>query len=232
MKQLFAQEKEKWRGIRGTTPSYVGNNFVEQLKKRIADKKHTAFILDKMGISFSSSCLIPFFDINTKKDWNVLEIGCGYGLLGMSLVGKVRKYYGVDIEENAVSGGNQAFKEMGIDNAELFVVNEDGLDIFEDNFFDYIFAENSFIHIPPPLTKQYLKQISHKLKDNGQFNVLLNMKYSGDGVHSHSTHSYTIKEYKLLFENTGLEVLRTLDEKVPFDVYQCGLHIFGSKLKI
>ena len=227
--KLFKEEQELWKSWHAK--DYLGNNFEEGLRGLLYHSGYAKSLFVKMKIS--SDCTLRFFDINSipnLKDWEILEIGCGFGLLGVPFIGKVKSYKGVDIALNLIEKANQAWKNIGIDNVSLFAVDERGLDIFPDNSFDFIFAENVFIHTPPTITRKYLEQISKKLKNNGRFLFEFNMKYDGSGVHRNTTESYTPQELDELFKNSGLKIVQTIEEVEYFLPNQKGRHIFGGRI--
>lgn len=226
--QKFESEKAIWS--RWHDEDYLGVDFVAGLKiqLKLARTRYSAF--RKMYLL--SDCREQFFDFNKvdTKDWNILEIGCGCGFLGMFFVDHVKKYFGVDIDEKMINKGNQALHTIGIKNAELFCVDSRGIDIFDDGHFDFIFCENAFIHIPSILTKQYLRQTAQKLKTEGWFLFEFNTKLEGEGVHRNTTESYTPEELEELFKDTGLQIKKTIKELKYFAPNQRGLHVFGDKL--
>jgi len=225
---IFEKEQKEW--CKAHSEGYFGNDYLGTFQKHLVDKNHHDFLFDKMGLQSSEDRNFSgFFDFKSVcETWNILEIGCGYGLLSIPFLGITKQYSGIDIVEKTVEFGNSIYKELNIPNAKLFVATEVMLDIFDDASFDFIFAENVFIHTPPEITKKYLCQISKKLKSKGKFLVLINMKYKGEGIHGNATESYTILEYEELFKNTGLKILETLDERDYFAENQRGLHIYGE----
>ena len=47
--------------------------------------------------------LLFYTDIKIKKDWILLDLGCGPGRLSMMCHDKIKKYYGVDISQNMIN---------------------------------------------------------------------------------------------------------------------------------
>ena len=82
---------------------------------------------------------VPFFDITKGgQNWSILEIGCGYGAWAAHFCPFVKKYVGVDVSMHNVERGNEALKEVGINNATLRHVCNCNLDFFQNESFDLI----------------------------------------------------------------------------------------------
>ena len=47
--------------------------------------------------------LLFYTDIEIKKDWVLLDLGCGPGRLSMMCWDKIKKYSGVDISQNMIN---------------------------------------------------------------------------------------------------------------------------------
>jgi SAM-dependent methyltransferase len=228
--QEFQEELKVWS--KWHREDYLGpaDKFAEGLKTRLALERAKSPTLAKMRLLPSiEKHFFDFLATNTKK-WSVLEIGCGYGLLGMAFVDLVKKYHGVDINEEVISNGNLALQETGLWGvAELFCVDETGLEIFEDKSFNFIFAENSFIHIPPSVTRFYLEQCVEKLKRYGKFLFQFNLKLDGEGVHRNTTQIYTPTELDRLFSDLGLTILEVIRDEEEFAPGMIGCHVYGRK---
>ena len=83
---------------------------------------------------------------NVKKNSKILDIGCGTGSLLYSLSkDKSLKLYGTDLSKDMLKIANEKLK----DNANLKLGNvENNLLKYKKNYFDYIFIEDAFHHLP------------------------------------------------------------------------------------
>ena len=70
-----------------------------------------------------------------KKNSTVLEVGCGDGRSLEYILGKTKKFFGVDIDSVAVLPAKKRF----VDNPHSSIYLGDGRDLaYKDNFFDYV----------------------------------------------------------------------------------------------
>jgi SAM-dependent methyltransferase len=228
--QEFQRELVVWSKFH--QEDYLGpkDKFAEGLKTQLALEQAKSPTLAKMRLLPSiEKHFFDFLATNTGK-WSILEIGCGYGLFGMAFVDLVRKYRGVDIDEGVIAAGNLALQEIGLwGKAELLRVDETGLEIFEDKSFNFIFAENSFNHIPPSVTRFYLEQCVNKLKRYGKFLFQFNLKLDGEGIHRNTTQMYTPEELDQLFAGLKLDTIEIIKDDNEFAPNQIGCHIYGRK---
>jgi predicted TPR repeat methyltransferase len=228
-KRKFEEDQAVWAEWHAN--NYFGNEaFAEGLKLRRIEENKTHYLLKKMCLH--KDCPEMFFDFldTDTKNWNILEIGCGFGLLGTAFVDHVEKYLGVDIDQNLINRGNVATKEAGINNTQLFCVGQWGIHHLKDDHFDFIFNENAFIHIPRFLTRQYLEQTAKKLKSNGLYHFSFNTIHGvAEGIHRNTTESYTFDELHELFEDTGLFIHKIIENPEHFAENQFGIHVCGGR---
>lgn len=229
---IYESDKEIWDQVHSTGDYF---NQSVPLEECLNNPSFSDYFFKKQGIkrkTVNQKVVEPFFDIDNTdmSEFDILEIGCGLGRLGMPFVKKgIKSYTGVDISQRIVNEGNDVIKKNGVTNAKLFCVTEKLLDIFPNNSFDYIYTDNVFIHCHPELTRIYLKQHASKLKPNGTFNHSFNINYNGPGGHSGTTQDYSMDEIDELFKNIGLKTLKTIDEDNYYAPQKRGIHIFGCK---
>src|SRR3989344_3118701 len=107
-------------------------------------------------------------DSHLNQNSNVLEIGCGTGMIAEKIAPKVKKYTGIDVSKLATDRAIDRLKKLELNNVEVFA--EDFLETnkFKENSFNIIVI-NSVAQFYPNLV--YLNQILSKcillLKNGG-----------------------------------------------------------------
>jgi len=117
--------------------------------------KHPDFDMDK-NILFHP-------EIEIKKDWILLDIGCGPGRLARLSHNLIKQYYGVDISSAMIE---EAKKANNYENVE-FNVNDGHTLLFEDNFFDVVVVATVFQHVGKWIVESYINEIYRTLKPGG-----------------------------------------------------------------
>lgn len=105
--------------------------------------------------------------INMDQTWKVLEIGCGVGNLLRPLSTEVTEAHGVDISSEMLRQARG--RARGYSN--LFLHKTEGeLDMFPDDYFDFVYSSGVFIHFPSkPLVYTYFKEAARVLKPKSTF---------------------------------------------------------------
>ncbi len=107
--------------------------------------------------------------LNLKSNSNVLDVGCGSGLLFSFVSSKVEKVVGIDISSKLLQ---KAKKEKNEINIHLIQADADHLP-FQRNKFDTVFAFTVLQNMPSPLNT--LKEIKFTVKNDGHI-VLTGLK--------------------------------------------------------
>ncbi len=104
----------------------------------------------------------------------VLDFGCGVGRLSKALVPYFGQVYGVDISAEMVKLARIYAPEV------TFLLNQsDNLELFHDNFFDFIYSNIVLQHQPTgELAKAYMREFARVVKPNGT--VVFQMPYKLD----------------------------------------------------
>jgi len=177
---------------------------------------------EESGSSFNE---IKNLFLEEKEKMKILDIGCGAGTISEPLVRKGHEVYGIDIMQEAV----ERARKKGI-KAEVFNLNEGKL-LYEDEFFDVVFALDVIEHIFDP--EKIIKEIYRVLKKKGYFIVSfpnyfdliqkINIFFGKGIVHWEHRHlDYNVwnychirfpllKEIKEVLLNTGFKI-----EKIEF----------------
>jgi SAM-dependent methyltransferase len=124
--------------------------------------------LDKSGFELAKKIFGNDFVLLPAKG-NVLEIGVGLGRV-ITHLAKVRKdinFLGVDISTEMIQKGSK--RVSNFDNITLLVNSGTDLDIFDDNYFDYIYSYATFQHLPRYVVKNYIQEVNRVLKKGGIF---------------------------------------------------------------
>ncbi len=97
------------------------------------------------------------------KDRDLLELGCGTGLVGLSFATIAKSLYGIDSSKNMVEVFNQKAKDLGFSNARA-----DFKDFFHEEFdpVDIVFSSMVFHHIED--TKGAIEKSYKTLRDGGK----------------------------------------------------------------
>lgn len=137
-----------------------------------------AGVFSKKMVDFGSQLLLKCLEVN--KGETVLDVGCGYGPLGLSLV----KAYGV--QATMVDINNRAL-DLARQNAER---NKVEATIFQSNIYEQV--EGKFDHVisNPPIRagKQVVHEIIEKssyfLKDGGDLTIVIQKKQGAPSAKS------------------------------------------------
>jgi len=155
---------------------------IHELRVELLGHKMTfltdAGVFSKKMIDFGSQLLLKCLEV--EKDERVLDVGCGYGPLGLSLV----KAYGV--QATMVDINNRAL-DLARQNAER---NKVEARIFQSNIYEQV--EGKFDHVisNPPIRagKQVVHEIIEKsrdfLKDGGDLTIVIQKKQGAPSAKS------------------------------------------------
>lgn len=192
-----------------------------------------------------------------KKDSVVLDVGCGIGRNAVALTNYISasgSYHGIDIVKSGINWCNERistkypnFKFIHSDilnkhyNKNGSVLASEYKFPFENETFDFIFLTSVFTHMFPTDIKNYMKEISRVLKNNGNcfitFFILnseskqlmvkpesnYNFKYHGEGYYCTKENdpeaaiAYEEKSIISLFESNNMRI----DNKINYGSW-CG----------
>ena len=163
-----------------------------------------AGVFSKKMVDFGSQLLLKCLEVN--KGETVLDVGCGYGPLGLSLA----KAYGV--EATMVDINNRALN-LARQNAER---NKVEATIFQSNIYDQV--EGKFDHVisNPPIRagKQVVHEIIEKsrefLKDGGDLTIVIQKKQGAPSAKSKMEDVFGNCE--IIKKDKGYYILRSVKE--------------------
>lgn len=163
-----------------------------------------AGVFSKKMVDFGSQLLLKCLEAN--KGETVLDVGCGYGPLGLSLV----KAYGV--QATMVDINNRAL-DLARQNAER---NRVEAEIFQSNIYEQV--EGKFDHVisNPPIRagKQVVHEIIEKsrdfLKDGGDLTIVIQKKQGAPSAKSKMEDVFGNCE--IVKKDKGYYILRSVKE--------------------
>lgn len=162
-------------------------------------------VFSRENIDLGSQILIDVLPC-TQGD-TVLDLGCGYGPIGMvaaNLVAPTGKVYMVDVNERAVTLAKKNLVENEIKNAQVLV--SDGLSSVSGQTFDWI-VSNPPIRRGKAIVYPLLTEAYHALKPGGALLVVIRTKQGAKSLE------------KYLHELAGN--CETIEKKAGFRVLKC-----------
>ena len=181
---------------------------IHELRVELLGHKMTFFtdagVFSKKMVDFGSQLLLKCLEINEGE--TVLDVGCGYGPLGISLV----KAYGV--QATMVDINNRAL-DLARQNAER---NKVEARIFQSNIYEQV--EGTFDHVisNPPIRagKQVVHEIIEKsrdfLKDGGDLTIVIQKKQGAPSAKSKMKDVFGNCE--IVKKDKGYYILRSVKE--------------------
>jgi len=182
----------------------------KEIEYYIADKK-IKFIVDNGVFSKNHVDIATNFMLNVLLDEDikgkVLDVGCGYGTIGITLATffKDLEITMIDINERALSLSKKNVALNKLEN--ISIIESDGLSaIKEDEKFDIVVTNPPIRAGKQVIYKMYQDSYEH-LKDGGVLYLVINKKHGAPST----------KEYlESLFGNCEV-----LDKKAGFNVIKC-----------
>ena len=181
---------------------------IHELRVELLGEKMTfltdAGVFSKKMVDFGSQLLLKCLEVNEGE--TVLDVGCGYGPLGLSLA----KAYGAQV--TMVDINNRAL-DLARQNAER---NKVEVAIFQSNIFEQV--EGKFDHVisNPPIRagKQVVHEIIEKsrdfLKDGGDLTIVIQKKQGAPSAKSKMEDVFGNCE--IVKKDKGYYILRSVKE--------------------
>ena len=181
---------------------------IHELRVDLLGQKMTfltdAGVFSKKMVDFGSQLLIKCLEVNQGE--TVLDVGCGYGPLGLSLV----KAYGV--EATMVDINNRAL-DLARKNAER---NKVEATIFQSNIYEQVKGKFDHVISNPPIRagKQVVHEIIEKSKDflgiGGDLTIVIQKKQGAPSAKSKMEDVFGNCE--IVKKDKGYYILRSVNE--------------------
>ncbi len=130
-------------------------------------------VFSKNTIDYGSRVLIDTFDPSQMPEGTLLDVGCGYGPMGLSFAKDVSKVEMVDVNERAIDLAKGNAKRNGIENVDIHVSN-----IYED-VKEAAYAgiiSNPPVRAGKEVVHQILEEAYPLLKEGGLLTIVLQKK--------------------------------------------------------
>ncbi|HJV47594.1 MAG TPA: class I SAM-dependent methyltransferase [Bacillota bacterium] len=156
------------------TTDHDRKEFVFDLRGRAFKFKTDSGVFSRERIDYGSVILIEEMEIHVGDD--VLDIGCGYGPVGITAasLSQSGQVLMIDINERAVELAQQNIRINQIHNARA-VVSDQFQNVSKDRLFDVILT-NPPIRAGKQVVHQILEDSWHYLKDGGSLWVVIQKK--------------------------------------------------------
>lgn len=181
---------------------------IHELRVELLGQKMTfltdAGVFSKKMVDFGSQLLLKCLEVNEGE--TVLDVGCGYGPLGLSLV----KAYGV--QATMVDINNRAL-DLARQNAER---NKVEAAIFQSNIYEQVEGEFDHVISNPPIRagKQVVHEIIEKsrdfLNDGGDLTIVIQKKQGAPSAKSKMEDVFGNCE--IVKKDKGYYILRSVKE--------------------
>jgi ubiquinone/menaquinone biosynthesis C-methylase UbiE len=103
--------------------------------------------------------------LNIHVSGRALDFGCGVGRLTQALCPYFQECYGIDIAESMITEA-QKYNRFG-DKCKYLVNESDNLNLFSDNYFDFVYTSIVLQHIREDYVKKYITEFLRILKLGG-----------------------------------------------------------------
>ena len=139
------------------------------------------------------------------SSYDVLDYGCGTGLVSFGFANDVKSILGLDNSSGMVDVYNQKAKQIGMNNikSEIHDINTQDL---QENKFDLIVTNMTMHHIKD--TKGFIQKLSNSLRPNGYL-CIADLKTEDGTFHGDNTgveyFGFDINEIKSYFEEVKLK---------------------------
>jgi len=162
----------------------------------------------------------PVYDmIVTKnpKQMRILEIGCGMGRILFPFAKIFGEVIGVDISKEMIHLGKKYSENLP--NCQMIVNNGDNLSMFSDNYFDFIYSNNVFQHIPDKkVVRNYISEASRVIKNGSVFKFNVYATKNETSEMTDSTYSgvrFTSSEIHKIASKNKFRVIEEFKKTIP-----------------
>jgi 16S rRNA (guanine1207-N2)-methyltransferase len=176
------------------------------LKKHLYLFKTVSGIFSYKKLDLGTKVLIENMVIN-KKSSQVLDLGCGYGIIGIVLAyeSPESSVYFIDINKRAIWSTKENIK-LNIPYL------QSNLHVYTGNYFLPLNNKNvkfDAIYMNPPIRKgreeflNLFKEIKYYLKSNGSFQFVIRKKLGAEYIYKYLIDLYSDKQIRILCKRSG-----------------------------
>jgi len=135
------------------------DDYVAHIERAIplVGSRHDAFIKEKA----EQLTQLAKLHFGNPKDVNILDVGCGVGLIERVLCGQFRNSVGVDVEPEVIEHARRT-----VPSADFFLFDGNTLP-FPENAFDIVFAVCVFHHVNPERRQALAAEMARVTSRNG-----------------------------------------------------------------
>ncbi|MCQ6254622.1 class I SAM-dependent methyltransferase [Methanocaldococcus sp.] len=114
-------------------------------------------------------------NVEVNKDDDILDLGCGYGVIGISLADEVKSVTMVDINRRSLKLAKENIKLNNLENQNIKVIYSDLYENIKNRKFDKIIT-NPPIRAGKEVLHRIIKEGKEMLKDRGEIWVVIQTK--------------------------------------------------------
>ena len=124
-------------------------------------------------------CIIDLLREDLLKDKEVLDVGCGQGLILSLIAEKAREVVGLDASQKSLKQAEKGIRELKLNNVELVKGDAENLP-FQNDTFDTVYSIGVLHHTSN--TQQGINEIHRVLKREGKAVIMLYRKFCPKGI--------------------------------------------------
>lgn len=158
----FKELRWHWEGLAKTDPFWAMCS--DPSKKNNKWNKEALFKTGEVEIARVMN-YIKTLGVSIDFGGDALDFGCGVGRLAQAMSKYFRFIHGVDISSTMIKLANQYNKCSS--KCHYYVNDSEKFPFSSNNYFNFIYTNNTLQHIPTKYNKNYLKEFVRTLKSNG-----------------------------------------------------------------
>ncbi|AKG05604.1 16S rRNA methyltransferase [Salimicrobium jeotgali] len=161
-------------------------------------------VFSKDGVDFGSRTLVETFT-SPEVEGDILDIGCGYGPIGLALASDSpsRSVVMVDVNARALELAKVNAEENGINNVEI--LESDGAGAVKDRTFAAV-VTNPPIRAGKKTVHRIFEEAAHVLKEGGELWVVIQKKQGAPSAETKLKELF--KEVHLIRKNKGYYIFK------------------------
>lgn len=175
-------------------------------KSHLFDPKHIAVLeMEERKIWQDADEILDAVEI--KSDFVAADLGCGSGFFTIPLSKKVKKVYGIDVQQEMLDFLNQNVRKLKIRNIQPLLAKENKIPLDNESV-DLLVSVNTLHEFDDK--EKMIKEMHRVLKQNGKV-VIADFKKENTGFGPPVSIRVSKKGAVSLFEKHGFTTLKTRD---------------------